>query len=358
VDATEWIFKLKKKIGVFASILMFLASGLTLLAIVGVATLLTLPDVRELERCFTTTMYEVYLCSTSDKYVKLREISPYLIHAVIVAEDGSFYSHDGFDWHEMEESFEQNMRSGKIQRGGSTLTQQLAKNVFLGKEKSLWRKLKEAYLAHGIEKNYKKDFILEKYLNVVEFGDGIYGVKPAALHYFHKSPSELNPLEAAYLAFLLPNPKGYSKNFKTGTLTPFTRKTVSTILKRMNAYGKLSAQGYELAMAQMPNFPWTGLSASAFQGAPGYNLDAAAPAPGFSDPIVDEQTLDEVAGEDQAAEEAAAATAAHAPKTGAHAGAAVNRASDDSAFGTPSGGDHALPDSDSNESSEPATETQ
>jgi monofunctional biosynthetic peptidoglycan transglycosylase len=299
----------KKKLSLLTSLIIFFASGITLLVIAVVAALLTLPDVRVLERCFTTSMYQVNLCPTSGKYVKLREISPYMIHALIVAEDGSFYSHDGFDWHEMQESFEQNLRSGHIQRGGSTLTQQLAKNVFLNKEKSLWRKLKEAYLAHAIEKHYKKDFILEKYLNVVEFGDGIYGIKPASLHYFNKSPSELNPLESAYLAFLLPNPKGYSKNFRTGTLTPFTRKTVSTILKRMEAYGKLSPQAYALAMAQLPNFPWTGLSADSFHGTPGYDLDSAPPAAGFSDPILEENALDEVIKEDQSAEAAGAAAA-------------------------------------------------
>ncbi|MGZ3723481.1 MAG: biosynthetic peptidoglycan transglycosylase [Bdellovibrionales bacterium] len=301
---------MKKKFGVLSSLLIFAASGTALFAVVAVAVLLTLPDVRVLERCFTTSMYEVNLCPGSENYVNLRSISPYMIHAVIVAEDGAFYSHEGFDWHEMQESFEQNLRSGHIQRGGSTLTQQLAKNVFLGKEKSVWRKIKEAYLAHAIEKHYKKDFILEKYLNVVEFGDGIYGVRPASLHYFHKSPSELNPLEAAYLAFLLPNPKGYSKNFRTGTLTPFTRKTVSTILKRMAAYGKLSPQGYSLAMAQLPNFPWSGLSADSFQGAPSYSLDAPAPAPGFSDPIGEENALDEVVREEQSAEATASGAAA------------------------------------------------
>lgn len=275
---------------------------MVLLGVTAVASLMLLPDVRQLERCFTTSMYQVHLCAGSDKYVKLHDISPYVIHAVIVSEDGSFYSHEGFDWHEMEESFEENLKSGHIKRGGSTLTQQLAKNAFLDKEKSIWRKLKEAYLAHAIEKHYKKDFILEKYLNVVEFGENIYGVKSAALHYFHKSPSELNPLEAAYLAFLLPNPKGYSKNFRTATLTPFTRKTVSTILKRMNAYGKLSDQAYELSMANIANFPWSGLSASAFQGSPGYNLDSApnVNAPAF-DPLEEEDALEEVVNEDKAA---------------------------------------------------------
>ena len=198
------------------------------------------------------------------------------------------------------------MRSGHFRRGGSTLTQQLAKNVFLDKEKSLWRKLKEAYLAHAIEKHYKKDFILEKYLNVVEFGDGIYGVRSAALHYFHKSPSELNPLEAAYLAHLLPNPKVYSRSFRSGSLTPFSRKSVSTILRRMEAYHKLSPESYALAINELPHFPWNGLSADSFRNGPGYGLELES-APTVSNmptnSEVDSDTDEDLHAEEQALEE-------------------------------------------------------
>ena len=265
-----------KKMSLFTNFILLIISTLVIAAVVVIATILSLPDVRQLERCMTTSMFEVELCPTSAQYVPLKQISPYVLHAVIASEDGAFYSHQGFDWHEMEESLNKNLRSGQIRRGGSTLTQQLAKNVFLGKEKSFWRKLKEAYLAHAIETHYTKDFILEKYLNVVEFGKDLYGVKPAAQKYFHKSAAELNPLEAAYLAFLLPNPKVYSKSVRGGNLTPFARKMVSTILHRMSSYGKLSPEAYRLALAELPNFPWSGLTLSSFQGAPGYSLDATA----------------------------------------------------------------------------------
>src|SRR4051812_45344664 len=100
---------MKRKFGILSSLLIFLSSGIALVAVIAVAMLMTIPDVKILERCFTTTMYEVNLCATSENYVKLHSVSPYLIHAVIVAEDGAFYSHEGFDWHEMQESFEQNM---------------------------------------------------------------------------------------------------------------------------------------------------------------------------------------------------------------------------------------------------------
>jgi monofunctional biosynthetic peptidoglycan transglycosylase len=288
---------MKKFFSILGNLFILGVSGLAILAVLALASLLTLPDVRVLEKCFTTTMYEVHLCPGSNSYVKLKEISPYVLHAVIAAEDGSFYSHQGFDFHEMEESFNADLRTGRIARGGSTLTQQLAKNAFLSKEKSLWRKIKEAYLAMAIERHYTKDFILEKYLNVVEFGSNIYGIKSASEHYFHKPPSELNPLESAYLAFLLPNPKGYSKSFSSGKLTPFGRKMVAIILKRMSSFGKLSPEAYSSAMADIGRFPWTGLSAESFEGAPSYNLDdakAVPPSEFENDPAMDEDALEEV----------------------------------------------------------------
>ncbi|HMN67517.1 MAG TPA: biosynthetic peptidoglycan transglycosylase [Bdellovibrionales bacterium] len=272
---------------------LFTASGAVLLVIGLFAVLMSLPDVTQLEKCMTTSMYQVRLCPDGAQYVRLKQISPYVIHAVIAAEDGSFYSHQGFDWHEIQASLTTNLRSGKLRRGGSTLTQQLAKNVFLDKEKSFWRKLKEAYLAYAIESKYKKDVILEKYLNVVEFGPKIFGVKAASLHYFQKSPSELNPLEGAYLAFLLPNPKTYSRTYSKGELTPFARKMVAIILKRMASFGKLSPPAYQTAMANMNGFPWRHLSFDSFSGSPSYSLEASAPSGGF-DESIDEEALEEI----------------------------------------------------------------
>ena len=299
MDETTWVFNVKS-ISLIASIIVVIASLAGLVGIAIIALIMTLPDVQQLQKCFTTSMFQVHLCPGSESYVKLSDISPYVLHAVIASEDGAFYSHEGFDWHEMEESMNQNLRTGHIRRGGSTLTQQLAKNAFLDQEKSFWRKLKEAYLAHAIERHFTKDFILEKYLNVVEFGKNLYGVKAAANKYFHKSPSELNPLEAAYLAFLLPNPKVYSKSIQSGQLTPFTRKMLAIILRRMASYGKISAEAYKLSMQQLPNFPWTGLDLAAFHGTPSsYSLDATPPTAGFSaNPSDDENALDEIVNED------------------------------------------------------------
>ncbi len=267
-------------------------SGVLLLGVVLCGLLLSIPDVTMLERCFTTSMFQVKLCPTSANYVKLNSISSYVIHAVIVSEDGAFYSHKGFDWHEISESVSANLRSGKAGRGGSTLTQQLAKNIFLSADKSVWRKVKEAYLANAIEKRYGKDFILEKYLNVVEFGPEIYGIKAASEHYFQTDPSNLHPLQAAYLAHLLPNPKVYSQGFRKGALTAFSRKSVSNILRRMAAYGKLNETSYERSMAMMGQFPWTSVGYSSFSGAPSYSLETDVPMPKPSDLEIDEQSVE------------------------------------------------------------------
>ena len=159
-----------------------------------------------------------------------------------------------------------------IHRGGSTITQQLAKNVWLSKEKSYWRKAKEAYLTYQLEHTYSKEFILEKYLNVVQFGDELYGIKDAAHRYFGKSPSQLHLLEAAYLAFLLPNPPVYSKSFAKGQLTPFGKKIVTIILRRMVQFKKITPGAYGLAVNNLNGFPWRSLSQADFENAKGTAL--------------------------------------------------------------------------------------
>src|SRR5690606_37587462 len=152
----------------------------------------SLPDITKLQSCFNTSMNQVYLCSRSPDYVFLNEVSDTIINAFVISEDASFYHHEGFDWDEIKLTIQTNLERLRFARGGSTITQQLAKNVFLNSEKSLLRKIKEAYLANKMEKLYSKDVILEKYLNVVELGPGLYGVKRASQHYFGKDPSEIN----------------------------------------------------------------------------------------------------------------------------------------------------------------------
>jgi monofunctional glycosyltransferase len=141
----------------------------------------------------------------------LDEIAPCVGVAVIAAEDQNFSEHFGFDWKAIEKAVEHNERS-KRKRGASTLTQQTAKNLFLWESRSWLRKALEAYFTLFLELGWPKRRILEVYLNIVEFGDGVYGVEAAALTYFHKSANRLRPSEAALLAAVLPNPHNYRAN--------------------------------------------------------------------------------------------------------------------------------------------------
>lgn len=272
----------------------------SLFALIGVifgGVLLSLPDVSQIEGCMTTSMFHVSLCPTGDHYVRFDQISPDVAHAVIASEDTAFYSHHGFDWYEIEQSFKSNLEAKHIHRGGSTLTQQLAKNVWLGKERSYWRKLKEAYLTFRLEKKYEKNYILEKYLNVVQFGPKIYGVKDAAEFYFKKQPKDLHLLEAAFLAFVLPNPDVYWKSYQKGQLTPFAQKIIGIILKRMVQFKTITPDEYQFALNQMGLFPWRGISRADFQNAHFANTASIDEDNGQDDTAID-QFFSEDGGED------------------------------------------------------------
>jgi hypothetical protein len=133
-------------------------------------------------------------------------ISPFLETAVVVCEDGGFFSHRGIDYRAIENSIRQNLEAGRFLRGGSTVSMQLAKNLYLGKEKTLSRKLQEAVLTLLLEQQLSKHELMELYLNVIEFGPGIYGVRQAARYYFNEEPRALSLGQALYLGSILPSP--------------------------------------------------------------------------------------------------------------------------------------------------------
>ena len=199
-------------------------------------------------------MNRISLCPSSPNYVTIDDISPYVKDAIIISEDVGFYSHNGFDFDELIESFKTNIQKKKYARGGSTITQQLAKNVYLTEDKSITRKIREAMITIELEKTFSKDFILEKYLNVVQFGKNIYGIRKASEYYFGKNPSQLSILEGAYLAFLLPNPEKYSANFLKKRLTPFTRERLNDILYKLKFYSKISEEEYNEARDELASF--------------------------------------------------------------------------------------------------------
>jgi monofunctional glycosyltransferase len=145
------------------------------------------------------------------RWVSLSQISPYLIKAVLIAEDDKFWSHEGFDYEAIRKAVEKDVMAKNFKLGGSTISQQLAKNLYLSPEKNPIRKIREAIITWRMERILKKRRILELYLNVAEWGDqGIFGIDTAARHYYGKSALELNPEEAARLAAVLPNPRKYN----------------------------------------------------------------------------------------------------------------------------------------------------
>lgn len=158
------------------------------------------------------------------------EISPYMAQAIIASEDTRFVKHNGFDWHSIENALINNQRHGTVVRGGSTISQQLAKNLYLTNHRSLLRKGQEAIITIMMELLWSKKRILEVYMNSVEFGDHIYGVETASLYYFGHSAKHLTREQAAFLAAILPQPRYYQKNRNNAKLKQRQR----VILKRMN----------------------------------------------------------------------------------------------------------------------------
>jgi monofunctional biosynthetic peptidoglycan transglycosylase len=147
------------------------------------------------------------------RWVPYERISVHLKRAVVAAEDDGFVDHDGFDWEGIQRALEKNQKKGKVVAGGSTISQQLAKNLFLSPSKSYLRKIEEAIITLMIETVMSKRRILEVYLNVVEWGNGVFGAEAAAQRYYGVSAAQLGPSQAAHLAVMLPNPRKYETRF-------------------------------------------------------------------------------------------------------------------------------------------------
>jgi monofunctional biosynthetic peptidoglycan transglycosylase len=142
-------------------------------------------------------------------WVPLSSVSPYVMKAVIIAEDDKFWSHEGFDFEAMQKALEKDIKKKKFQVGGSTISQQLAKNLYLSPAKNPVRKIKEAILTWRLERQLSKRRIMELYLNVTEWGDGVFGIEAAARKHYGKNAAGLTAREAAELAAVIPNPRRY-----------------------------------------------------------------------------------------------------------------------------------------------------
>jgi monofunctional biosynthetic peptidoglycan transglycosylase len=146
------------------------------------------------------------------QWVPYERISPHLKRAIIAAEDAKFVDHEGFDWEGMQKAIEKNQKRGRTVAGGSTISQQLAKNLFLTPTKSYVRKVEEAIITLMLEGLWSKRRIFEVYLNVIEWGNGVFGAEAAARHYYNTSAAQLGPEQAARLAGMVPNPRYYDRN--------------------------------------------------------------------------------------------------------------------------------------------------
>jgi monofunctional biosynthetic peptidoglycan transglycosylase len=187
-------------------------------------------------------------------WVGLKGVSKRAVWAILVSEDWAFYEHEGLDWDQIEAAAETNWKRGRFARGASTISQQVVKNVFLTREKTLTRKFAELILTIWMEREVSKSRILETYLNIAEWGEGIYGIGAAARHYFGKAPSELTAREGAYLAMLLPSPIRYSRSFRRGGLSAGAMRTIENILQKLVQARVLSEE--ERIVESQTRFPF------------------------------------------------------------------------------------------------------
>lgn len=165
------------------------------------------------------------------QWVPYEEIASNLKRALVSAEDAKFVGHEGFDWDGIQKAYEKNLKKGRIVAGGSTISQQLAKNLFLSARRTPWRKVQEAMITVMLEAVMDKRRIFEIYLNVIEWGDGVFGAEAAARHYYRVSAANLSAWQSAKLAAMVPNPRYYDTRREARELL----RKAGIILARMNS---------------------------------------------------------------------------------------------------------------------------
>lgn len=220
---------------------LFLA--LLVLAAAGITSCLACPDISHLKKeAPQSTAFMKYRQAQAERagrnlaisyrWVPLSQISPYLVQAVVISEDDKFWSHGGFDFEAMRDAIKRDFEMKALRYGGSTITQQLAKNLFLSPSRDPLRKVREFILTWRLERTLAKKRILELYLNVVEWGDGIFGAEAAARRYYGKAASDLSPEEAAHLAVVLPSPRRYNPLGGTEYIEERARQVLEIMAKR------------------------------------------------------------------------------------------------------------------------------
>jgi hypothetical protein len=193
---------------------------------------------------------QIMVSPDSPDFIALAEVPPLLVRALLLAEDSNFYGHRGIDLSELPSALATNWARGGFARGASTLTQQLAKNLFLSKERTVRRKIQEACLALLIESALPKGRILEIYLNVIEWGPGLYGLRPAARHYFDKTPSTLTTKEIAFLVAIIPGPVKYQRSIASGVPTAAFESLMAGVLAKLRSVEAIGEEEYQAALAE------------------------------------------------------------------------------------------------------------
>ena len=232
--------------------------AVSLIVLSVVALYVSLPDVRPLltERPQTTTMIELRKHEAAERkkpftlrweWRPLARISPYLQHAVVFAEDDKFWKHDGVDWEAMKLAAEHDWHERTVERGASTIAQQLAKNLFLSPSRNPIRKLREIFIARRLDGQLGKPRVLELYLNVAEWGDGIFGAEAASRRWFGCSAEALRPVQAARLAAALPNPFKRNPSVSSRALT----RKAARLVRGMHRAGLIDDATYEAAEREL-----------------------------------------------------------------------------------------------------------
>jgi membrane peptidoglycan carboxypeptidase len=185
----------------------------------------------------------------SPDFIPLSEVPPLFVRTLLLGEDSGFFGHSGLDLSELPSAILTNWTRGGAVRGASTISQQLAKNLFLSRDKNVGRKLQELSLALLLEAGLSKARILEIYVNVIEWGPGLYGLRPASRHYFAREPSDLTPAQMALLVSLVPGPVKYQRSLASGRPSPGFRPLVDGLLAKLRSVDLLTEDEYEAARA-------------------------------------------------------------------------------------------------------------
>ena len=200
------------------------------------------------------TLFSMTTGPGTANWVSIHAISPYLIQAVLAHEDAGFFRHRGFSVPSVERALVRNLREGRFVLGASTISMQLAKNLFLTRQKTLARKVQEVLLTWWLETAMSKKKLIELYLNVIEYGPGLYGIRNAARHYFGRDPDELSPAEGAFLACVLPSPRLMHNHYTQGRLGPSMRERMGRLMRHMRARGRLDEAALAYGLSELQAF--------------------------------------------------------------------------------------------------------